>query len=281
MKREREIFKKGSTTYYFSSKFFPRTVRDDVFRLYSFVRVADDYVDQQPPDKKGYKDLLQQYQYVLSRSAVPRVKQTDSINKRAAKNMVAVSKRYDFNMQWIEAFLDAMEADLKKKKYKTLKDSLQYVHGSAEVIGLMMSKIMGLPDDSVRFATMQGRAMQWINFIRDIKEDNGLGRCYFPQSDLKKFGLKDLSEETVQKDPEAFRDFMQFQIKRYDEWQSIAREGFRFIPKRQLVALKTAVDMYDWTARQIAAKPMIVFEKKVKPTKQRVLKTAARNTVRG
>jgi phytoene synthase len=155
------------------------------------------------------------------------------------------------------------------------------VYGSAEVIGLMMSRIMGLPKEAYSAAKYQGRAMQWINFIRDIQEDNELGRCYFPQDELKKYGLKNLSKTSAEQDPEAFKDFMLFQIARYDEWQSKAREGFEYIPKRLLAPLKTAVDMYDWTARQIAVEPMIVFDKKVKPSKQQVMKAAARNTLRG
>ncbi len=54
---EKDIFQKGSTTYYWSSKFFPAAVRDDVFKLYSFVRVADDYVDQLPPQAAKFHAL--------------------------------------------------------------------------------------------------------------------------------------------------------------------------------------------------------------------------------
>ena len=42
-KETKNIFKKGSKTYFNSSLFFPRDVREDVFKLYSFVRTADDF----------------------------------------------------------------------------------------------------------------------------------------------------------------------------------------------------------------------------------------------
>lgn len=54
---EQEIFREGSTTYYFSSRFFPHAIRQDVFRLYSFVRVADDYVDSSPPQTDRFYAL--------------------------------------------------------------------------------------------------------------------------------------------------------------------------------------------------------------------------------
>lgn len=277
MKEEQDIFKHGSTTYYFSSKFFPKNIRSDVFRLYSFVRVADDYVDQVPADKKGFKDLIDQYKYIHKLQKVPAVLQSDTINKRVAKNMAALSKVYSFKEKWVQAFIDAMRSDLKKNTYKTIDDTLGYVYGSAEVIGLMMARIMGLPKEAEEAAKMQGRAMQWINFVRDIKEDNELGRCYFPQQELKKFGLKDLSKESAEKDQEAFRDFIVFQVARYIEWQDEAAKGFEYIPKRLRIPLKTAVDMYNWTAQEIAKDPMVVFDQKVKPRRKKVLKRALRN----
>jgi phytoene synthase len=43
-----------------------------------------------------------------------------------------------------------------------------------------MCAIMGLPEESYHHACMMGRNMQYINFIRDIDEDIGLGRRYLP-----------------------------------------------------------------------------------------------------
>ena len=39
-----KIFKQGSKTYFYSSIFFPASVKQDVFTLYAFVRKADDFV---------------------------------------------------------------------------------------------------------------------------------------------------------------------------------------------------------------------------------------------
>ena len=40
-----KTFKTGSTTYFYSSIFFPEEIRNDVFVLYNFVRRADNFVD--------------------------------------------------------------------------------------------------------------------------------------------------------------------------------------------------------------------------------------------
>lgn len=276
MRLETRIFKNGSTTYYFSSKFFPRKVREDVADLYSFVRTADDYVDNKPAQTEKLLKLEKYYlESIKVKSFDFRVKKNDSVDQRVVKNIIRVSRKYDLKNAWVESFIASMKQDISPKTYETLSDSLDYIYGSADVIGLMMAKIMGLPDEALKYAQMQGRAMQWINFVRDIKEDNGLGRCYFPATDLKKFGLAGLNEKIAVKNPDQFKKFMQFQIKRYYEWQTDANKGFEYIPRRLRIPLQTAVDMYAWTAEQIEKDPFIVFEKKVKPRKRDILRRGA------
>lgn len=117
--------------------------------------------------------------------------------------------------------------------------------------------------------------MQWINFIRDIDEDNHLGRQYFPSEDISSCELKDLSAESAKKHPEAFEKFIHKQISRYQTWQDEASIGHAYIPRSLRIPVKTAVDMYNWTAMKIAEHPQLVFEKKLKPSKTRVMARAA------
>ena len=281
MTTEKDIFKRGSTTYYFSSIFFPPKVRDDVFKLYSFVRVADDYVDNVPTNTKQFTSLRKLWESsITDKDFQTEVQASDDINLRVVRNMVFVSRKYSFEHKWVTSFLDSMQADIDQKKYRTIADTFWYMYGSAEVIGLMMAKIMGLPEVSYRYAQMQGRAMQYINFVRDIAEDNTLGRQYFPVNELKKFGLQDLQQKTVQAHPESFENFLRAQINLYRTWQTEADKGFDFIPKRLRIPLQTATDMYNWTAQNIYKAPNLVFVKKLKPSKYRVIGTVIKNTAR-
>ncbi|OPY88393.1 MAG: Squalene/phytoene synthase [Smithella sp. PtaU1.Bin162] len=51
---QRTIFQTYSNTYFNSSLFFPKKVRERVFTLYAFVRRADDFFDAQPQDQDGF-----------------------------------------------------------------------------------------------------------------------------------------------------------------------------------------------------------------------------------
>ncbi len=257
------IFRSGSRTYYFSSRFFPPKVRQEVTELYAFVRVADNFVDQVPADEAGFSDFCDRFWLSLD-SGRP---DGDLVIDR----FIALYRRRGFQKEWVSAFLKAMKADLTKANYENLAEVEEYMYGSAEVVGLMMAKIMDLPDSALPAAQMLGRAMQCINFLRDIAEDLTLGRCYFPQEELRRHGLAELSFDTAKTHPKEFASFIEAQANRYLDWQKQAEAGFPYIPTRYLIPIKTASEMYKWTAHQLIRKPELIFQRKVKPSKIRIL----------
>jgi 15-cis-phytoene synthase len=264
------VFKKGSKTYFYSSMFFPSEVKKDVFALYSFVRTADNYADSVPQDKKAFDNFKNKYLSAIKGGKV---------NDVVIDSFVELSNRKKFDKKWTRAFLNAMEKDFSKKEYFTLNQTEEYIHGSAEVIGLFMSKILGLDKKSFVFARKLGKAMQYINFIRDMEEDLLLGRKYFPKKDIISSGLVEFSKESAFRNPKAFKKFVHLELDRYFKWQKEAEKGFKFVPKKYLVQIKTASDMYKWTANKIKKDPFIVFRKKVKPIVPRIIYTTAKNSL--
>jgi len=251
------IFKKGSVTYYNSTLLFPREIRKDVTKLYAFVRVFDDLVDSVPQKVKEFYSLRELYYKELDNGSSGNV---------VLSNFVEMMRRRGIKEEWVDAFLNSMESDLKKKVYYTIDETLSYMWGSAEVVGLMMMKILNLRDEAAYYARMLGRAMQYLNFIRDVKEDTEMGRQYLPVNEMKEFGVSSLLECN-----EAFKEFMRFNLERYFSFQKEAERGYSMIPSRYLIAVRTAADMYKWTARRIMADPCVVHRMKVRPKRRRVL----------
>ena len=128
------IFKKGSTTYYDSTRLFPKAIRKDVTTLYSFVRVADNFVDSVPQDVKGFKNFRNEYNKAL---------EGEEIDSSLIQNFIELSERLEFEKEWIEAFLDSMEMDTKKSEYENLDELNVYLYGSSEVIGLNVNYVDG------------------------------------------------------------------------------------------------------------------------------------------
>lgn len=140
------IFKRSSTTYYTASLFFPPDKRSDIASLYAFVRKADDYVDSVPQDATGF--LAFKHDYLALHSVEPVV-----------IDFKRIEKQYGFYRKWTTAFLQSMEMDLHVKEYKAFSDLETYIYGSAEVIGLYMSRLLGISPAADPYARLLGKAM--------------------------------------------------------------------------------------------------------------------------
>ena len=264
------IFKEGSRTYFYSSLFFPTYMRKDVFALYGFVRKADNFVDSIPQDVNGFYEFKDKYYKAIN---------GNKTNDIIVNSFVKLAEKKKFDPEWTDAFLNSMESDIKKSRYETIDETIDYMYGSAEVIGLYMAKIMDLPDNAMYYAKHLGRAMQYINFIRDIADDLKLGRVYLPADDMKKNGIISLDYKYVKQNSDKFTDFIHKQLEYYCKWQQIAEEGYKYIPKRYLIPVKTASEMYNWTAEQIFKNPLIVYSKKVKPMVKQIISTTVLNVI--
>ncbi len=262
------IFKKGSKTYFYSSAFFPKKTRKDVTTLYAFVRTVDNLVDTIPQNKKEFFKFEKEFN--LARKG-------NKINNKVITEFLELEKRKTFEKKWANSFMKSMKKDLYQKRYKTLKDVENYMHGSAEVIGLFMCKILDIDKKFYKSAKLLGKAMQYINFIRDIDEDITLNRCYFPENELKKHKIACFDREFMTKNKEEFSLFIKEQISHYLKWQKEAEKDLEKVEKRYKIPIKTASEMYKWTAKKIEKDPQIVFKKKVKPTKSRIFVTGIKN----
>ncbi|MGC8583938.1 MAG: phytoene/squalene synthase family protein [Thermoproteus sp.] len=242
------FFRKGRNFFY-SSVLFPRPVRDEVAVLYSFVRYVDDLVDRPEPLVEDFYRAWRLTERSLD----------GAVNPPVIGDFAELARRRGFDRRWIEAFLESMEMDLYKKRYATFGELLRYIYGSAEVIGLFMAKILGLPPASYPYARLLGRAYQLINMIRDVGEDLALGRVYIPEEDMERFGARGVGPT------EEFAQVVRYELARYLHIQKAAEEGYRYIPRRLLPAIKTASDLYKRTAMLIWRRPLSVLSRKVRP----------------
>ena len=117
--------------------------------------------------------------------------------------------------------------------------------------------------------------------IRDIAEDCQLNRQYITEEQLEKFEVKNICQQPHNNHELAcFRKLVRAEIDDYNEIQAEAEKGYRFIPYRYRIPIATAASLYKWTAEVIYNNPMIIFEKKIKPTKQRVVLTFIKQAIK-
>ncbi|HZJ81052.1 MAG TPA: phytoene/squalene synthase family protein [Dysgonamonadaceae bacterium] len=187
------ITKKYSTSFSIAVGRLPTEMRQGIYSIYGFVRLADEIVDTfHNADQEFLLDDFEKEYYKTLEQGI-------SMNPVLHSFGITVRK-YQFPDELVDSFLKSMRADLNKQVYETNSELDTYIHGSANVVGLM-SLLVFLDGDKQRYDELKepamklGAAFQKVNFLRDLKEDTKeLNRLYFPD-----VGTDNFTEEVKQK----------------------------------------------------------------------------------
>lgn len=213
-KTSRQITHTYSTSFSLASKLLSGNIRQDIYNIYGFVRLADEIVDTFLEYKQ--ETLFDDFERQLN----------DAIKNRISLNPVlnAFQKTYhlyNFEKEMVEAFMNSMRADLHKKDYQTYQEYNNYIYGSADVVGLMCLKVFVKGDSKMYnslkpFAEKLGSAFQKVNFLRDLKADHEvLQRSYFPNvnvQDMNEFSKASLIAEIESDFKEAYQGIIKLPV---------------------------------------------------------------------
>ncbi len=176
---------KYSTSFSLGILALKPNIRRGVYAIYGYVRLADEIVDS----FHGYnkENLLNRLKLETATALEERI----SLNPILQSFQETVHK-YNIDRNLIDQFLHSMAMDLKKINYNSDLYN-DYIHGSAEVVGLMCLQVFTEADkkkyqELKPYAMKLGSAFQKINFLRDLKDDfQELGRTYFPNVNMLAF----------------------------------------------------------------------------------------------
>ena len=189
----KEITESYSTSFSLATRMLSSEIRQDIYNIYGFVRLADEIVDSfHDYDKVA---LLDRFEDDLSYALTEKISTNPVLN--AFQETV---NNYEIDKEFIDAFMQSMRWDLSKKVYKTDEDYKNYIYGSADVVGLMCLRVFVKGDHNLfnelkSSAMALGSAFQKVNFLRDLKNDyEQLERSYFPN-----VNLRELDERSKQK----------------------------------------------------------------------------------
>lgn len=184
-KTSQHITKFYSTSFSKGISLLHRSIQPKIYAIYGFVRLADEIVDSF--DGYNQKKLLNK----LEKDYLQSLEEKISINP-VLNAFQEVVIEYNLN-DLVFDFLKSMKMDLSEKNYTESEMYKKYIHGSAEVVGLMCLKVF-VNNNKHKFEELKpyaiklGSAFQKVNFLRDIHDDmNRLGRIYFPNVDWNRF----------------------------------------------------------------------------------------------
>lgn len=189
-----------STSFSLATKMLGKSIQQDIYNIYGFVRFADEIVDTFHDYDKAV--LFDDFERQLHDAIEHKISLNPILN--AFQHTV---HKYDITIDMIDAFMKSMRADLSKSVYDTQEEYEEYIYGSADVVGLMCLKVFVKGDnelyDDLKYAAMKlGSAFQKVNFLRDLKADfEELERTYFPNANLN--ALDEISKQKIVEEIEA------------------------------------------------------------------------------
>ena len=181
------VIRRYSTSFRLATSLFPRRCRAAVASIYALVRIADEIVDGTAAEA-GLDRAAQARRLDELEAETERAVETGFSANLVVHAFAGVARSAGIDTTLTRAFFASMRRDLDavafdETEYRT------YVHGSAEVVGLMCLRVFvaGRPVDPQvadrldEGATRLGAAFQKVNFLRDVGHDQRrLGRSYLP-----------------------------------------------------------------------------------------------------
>jgi len=272
----RALQRRHGTSYALATRFFPKEKRLATEALYAFFRVPDDIVDVADANNPAVaKQKLEAFEEQW-RQAIDTGDSSDPV----LRCTTWAFRYFGIPIEYGEAFLEAMKQDTEVDRYQTYTDLQGYMYGSAVVVGLMMSHVIGFSEKrALVHAQALGEAMQLTNFLRDIGEDwRDRKRIYLPVEDLERFGVSE--EKLIKGVPtEPIKELLQFEIKRADALYAQAEPGIELLSADGRFAVRAASRLYQAILREIERNDYDVFAKRARTsgfTKARLLLSCLR-----
>lgn len=234
----RKITKTYSTSFSLATRLLAPSIRQDIYNIYGFVRLADEIVDSFHDYDK--EKLFTRFEEDLELALEEKI----SLNPILNAFQQSVHK-YNIKLDLIRTFMASMRQDLTKSEYFTQDEFDDYIYGSADVVGLMCLQVFVKGNEAqyeeLKEAAMNlGSAFQKVNFLRDLKEDQELlNRSYFPNINID--SLDEASKEKI--------------ILEIEENFKSAYEGILCLPKEARLGVYVAYKYYQNLLKKLKRTP--------------------------
>ena len=252
------ITRREAKNFAYGIMVLPRAKRQAIAAIYAYARRVDDVADGELP--------LQEKQAQLEelRAALEDEDPADPV-------FVALRdarERFGIPREPLEALIDGGLQDTEQATYADFAELRGYCEKVAGAVGLACVPVYG--SDDTEHAMTLGIALQLINIIRDVDEDQQLGRVYLPQDELAAFEVEELAP-TPQ-----FRELMAFEAERARTHLALGLRLLDSLDRRSALCVGTFAGLYRETLDRIEANGFDVFGEKTRLSTPRKLAVVAR-----
>lgn len=216
--------------FHVASWFLPKRLRAHFHAVYAYCRVSDDLGDETGDCEQGLA-LLDLWGREL-----------DACYRGETRHPVFVAlaetiRACEIPKQPFADLLVAFRRDQRAVRMETMAEVLDYCHYSANPVGQLVLYVCGYRDaERFRLSDFTCTALQLANFWQDVGNDYERDRIYFPQEDMRRFGVTEamIAERRFTAE---FRELMKYEVEYARE---LMRRG---LPLIGMVDRELAIDL--------------------------------------
>jgi phytoene synthase len=256
---EKEITKLSKSNFLYSFSLLSKEKNEAINTVYAFCRKTDDIVDDENESiEKKYSRIIE-WRNEFEKALVSGDSKYSLLN-----NVNIIIKKFNIPVEPFFDLIKGMEMDLKKNRYNTFTELMDYCFKVASTVGLMSIEIFGYNNPRTKdFAINLGIALQLTNILRDIKTDAQQGRIYIPLEDLRRFNYSENDLLSFRYNDD-FIKLMKHECERAKFFYDQANNSLTEEDKGLMFAARIMEHIYFRVLKKIEKRNYNVFEKKVR-----------------
>ncbi len=269
----RGVARREAKNFYYGFLVLPAEKRNAFCAVYAFMRHADDISDDPALDHEQKRQKLNEWMDAARQVFAGRP--TDDPVLMAVGD---AQQRFKIPVELFEKLVYGTSIDLEIPPpagglpvtlCATFEDLKQYCYHVASVVGLVCIRIFGYEDNKAEFLAEDcGLAFQLTNILRDVKEDAGLGRIYFPREDLERFSLNEENFAPARlvdaAQGQVLRPVLEYEADRARKYYESAKWLMELIHEDSRAALWVLVEIYSRLLKRISERNYDVFTERVR-----------------
>ena len=153
-------------------RFLNADKRRAICALYAFCRLIDDAVDNAVNTDSAREHLNVWHKRLLN---------IENDEHPVCKELFWAISHFSLNKEYLNDILKGVAMDLTPPNFPDFKALENYCYHVASAVGLLIAQILGYTDQKTeKYAYDLGIALQLVNILRDVKEDQERHRSYIP-----------------------------------------------------------------------------------------------------
>lgn len=268
-----QITRREAANFYYGIRLLPRSKRQAMCAVYAFARRVDDIGDGDLGADAQVLELSRERTRLATLDS-----DADDLSDPVMTALAHATFRYNMPRDAFTMLIDGVDQDVHGTEYESFDQLVGYCRCVAGTIGRLCVAIFtdGRADArTFALADDLGVAMQVTNILRDVVEDQQLGRIYLPAEDRRRFGCPELGSA----DRSAVGRLIEFEAKRACDWFDRGMLLSAELDRRSAACLQAMTGIYRRILARIVEDPTAVLSGRIRLTPLQKTWVAARSLI--